>query len=192
MQQTIDRFVHSLLLEPKFQFKLNYVEILSFTIPKYNHRELYHGIKDDNPDHVIDKIKNEGFRIPSRSGNKDRGRGIYFSSHGRYQYLWLNHIAPIMICDVLENEESVKRYRSEIGPGYEFVVTDPKLIIPKCVVQYEVTEDWKELEEAEETEGPEEVQNESVYTPPGEFGCPVCDPVFTRCDCELLPTFEKD
>ena len=183
MQSTIDRFVKSLLLDSsKFQFKLKFVEILSFTRPKGgNYKELYHGIRDTNPNNIIDKIKNEGFRMPSWQGNK--GYGIYLSSHARYQYLWLGYRAPIMICDVLEDEELVKRYRAEIGPGYEFVVQDPKLIIPKCVVNYEVSGNWKNIEE---------LQGGSMWTPPGGFGCPVCDPVFTRCDCELHPTFEKD
>ena len=166
-------------------FNVNILKVTPLSRNRFTGKclELYHGPRVDFPsdmDKTINSIKNNGFYMNQYGTNK--GRGVYLSSSARYQYAWLGYGNPIMICDVLYTEDKsnkVKRFRSEVPPGYEYVVSDPKLIIPKYLVKYKVDGPFKELL----------INGNTIYTPHGQFGCKVFDPETRRCDCELEPTF---
>lgn len=179
----IQRFVKSFQLPP--HFNVNILKVTPLSRNRFTGKcfELYHSPRVDFPtkykiDEAVKSIKNNGF-YSNHYGNK--GRGVYLSSNARYQYMWLGYSTPIMICDVqyIENNNQVKRFRSEVPPGYEYVVSDPKLIIPKYLVEYQVNGPFKELL----------INGNTIYTPHGHFGCEICDSRKCRCDCELEPTF---
>ena len=181
IKDVVSRFEKSLCLDP-LKFTLSICDIISLSSKKWNNKlskELYHGTSRYDAYEKISNIMTEGFKYPKR-GINNKGQGIYLSSQSRYQFLWLTDEAPVIICDVLYKKNLVHRYHAEIGTGFEYVVSDPSLIIPKYVVHYKVEGNWRELEEH---------KNGTFFNEYGSFGCEQCDSIPKRCDCKLYPTF---
>jgi hypothetical protein len=185
----IERFIKSLKVDPSSCLIKNVVTLSTQEINETNKMELYHGTRgcmttSYNVNKTTEKILKEGFRLPIFSNYTNKRDGIYFSSHARYQYLWLTDEVPIFICDVIYKEGKVRRYRAQVSTDWEFCVTDPKLIIPRYLIYYEIQNDMKQFKESKEYQ-----QFRSVYIPHGQFGCKECDAKVIRCDCEQFPTF---
>lgn len=178
MNGVIQRFKRLLSLDPnKFQININNVETLNKNIINKNYIkplnsvELYHGCRELDR---VQKIKDEGFKYTKNPFN-NKGYGLYFSSRPMYQFLWMTDRNPIFVCEVFKSE-SIRRYYAEIGKGYEYVVTDTALIIPKYLIHYEVIGDRKNTHEF----------YDQMYE------CNICDAIPKHCNCELFPTFLVD
>ena len=189
MKQSIEKFILSLRV-PVNKVCIRDVKCINDHTSPTNSIEVYHGTRGinstlENVNDTNNKIIQEGFKIPTLSNFSNKGDGIYFSSHARYQYLWLGDNVPIFICDLQYKKDEVKRYRSEVSIGSEYCVTHPSLIKIKYLISYKVEDDRRN--------DPEIINNHhSIYIPHGQFGCKICDPKEIRCDCEQFPTFLKD
>jgi len=76
--------------------------------------------------------------------------------------------------------KSIQRYKSEvISPIYdsEYVVNNPSLVYPVCIIDYELKTDFNKI-----------FQSGTIYVEHGNFGCAKCDlkndfGFSQRCDC---------
>lgn len=191
MDQAIQRFVARLNLPDGFSFMLvdcreNENDVM---LDKFNNKrrankflQLYHAQRDS--DHS-GSICNTGFHC-SYYGNK--GVGVYLANHSRYAWNWASPKNPVLICEVIADEERISRYRSEIfSPTWdsEYVVNDPELVYPRYILKYKI--EWKM---------PRQTLDQIGFVKHGEFGCVPCDSKLfgnrkgTRCDCELEPKID--
>lgn len=144
--------------------------------------QLYHAQRDR--DHS-ESICRSGFHC-SLYGNK--GVGVYLANHSRYAWNWASPRNPVLICDVIADDERISRYRSEIiSPTWdsEYVVRAPELVYPRYILKYEI-----------EGKVPFEILDRIGYVKNGKFGCVPCDTKVIwdwkgiRCDCELKPKID--
>jgi len=100
--------------------------------------QLYHAINElGHSNKIIESIMQHGFRIGPAC---NKGYGVYLANHSRYSLNWACK-QPVLICDVIYEPSEVKRYRSELmSPHWdsEYVVTNPKLILPRYVLEYDI------------------------------------------------------
>jgi len=192
MKKSIERFINRLHLKPELKSKVRIIKIheinKSFDDKGFGKIELYHSPRSIGIgigiDDTINSIIKNGFMIqPFLIQNK--GRGIYFANHSRYAWLWGG--PKVMICDVIANPKYIKRFRSEIDSGSEFcnseyVITDPSIIFPKYVLEYEIERGTVD----------KVIGLDSAYKKLGFFGCEKCDQLLVRCDCPLDPNVDPN
>lgn len=171
----IQRFITRLELPKSSTVKIKSVKkLLSHHEQLY--LELYHTIRSfsqKETEEIIKSIIKNGF-YSSIYGNK--GYGVYLSSHSAYGYKWAGYGSGMLVCHVKINEShKIKRFISEIPPGYEYVV-DPSIIVPAYFIEYEVIGKYKGI----------------IWRELGEFGCNTCDKEKRRCDCPLEPAIIDD
>jgi hypothetical protein len=113
---------------------------------------------------------------------------VYLANHSRYAWNWSGTRNPVLICDVIADDERISRFRSEIySPTWnsEYVISDPVLVYPRYILSYEI-DGVITLE----------MHDQIGYVKNGKFGCVPCDSkVFgnlkgDRCDCKLDPTVD--
>jgi len=124
-------------------------------------------------------IMENGFIIGSAC---NKGRGVYLANHSRYSAFWAGCNNGVLVCDVIYDYDHVKRYKSEIkSPIFnsEYVVTNPRLIYPRYLINYDLHITWPNTQE----------QFPAGWVDHGKFGCPRCDSndnfyhMPCRCDC---------
>lgn len=178
----VKHFIKSLELPSTFDITIKNVRNIDLTTVTHNSIRLYHGVNNSDYETVVDSITKEGFKY-DKTCYKNKGVGIYFSSHARYQYLWLGTRSPVIVCDILfdtNNEngiDEISKYHAEVSIGYEYKITNPKLIVPRVLIEYDIVGDIMELDEIE--------IYHSVYRPLGKSGCKKCDSRMLNCHCKI-------
>ncbi len=115
---------------------------------------------------------------------------MYLANHSRYSWNWASPRNPVLICEVIADEERISRYRSEIfSPIWnsEYVVKDPELVYPRYILNYKI-----------EGKIPRQIIDQIGYVKHGNFGCVPCDSEVIsrnhkgiRCDCKLEPKIDS-
>ena len=140
--------------------------------------QIYHCIRSEYYEEISKKIFTDGFI--ANIGNK--GYGVYLASHAQYARYWggNNHV---LVCDVIVDPKYVNRFISEVYSGvnnWEYVVSDPKLIYPVCLIKFECKRNCRE-------------RNWTNGMCPNCFDEASQDPEYTRrCDCKHYPIAHPD
>lgn len=166
------RFIDRLALPSSTEVVLNSVEKLSNKFIGNEYLELYHTINASNIKSVklkLQSIVDNGF---NESEHENKGVGVSLSSHSSYGFHWKGSHLGMIVCNVNINDHNkIKRYISEIPPGYEYIISKD-IIIPKYFIEYEVM-------------GSKGNNEPRVL---GNFGCTRCDEIGVKCNCPLLPS----
>lgn len=187
-KQIIKKFKKGLCLEKKYKINIeSCIEIKKNNFYSNNDfLELYHAPRPlydskDKLKEAIEDISTNGFKIDERLCTNPKGKGVYLSSHPYYQYIWLWHHVPIFVCYV--HKSYAKRFRAELKlPNnyhdktvkmFEYVVEDPKKVIPTYLICYKVNGN------------PRELYDFTPWIKIGEFGCNMCDTLRVICDCPV-------
>ncbi|XWV24726.1 putative ORFan [Tupanvirus deep ocean] len=191
MLPSIIKFTDRISLPKNTTFKLKSAQINENgnLLNKFNkHRngkqilELYHSSKFGTT--AVNFILKDGFKL-SFGGNK--GNGIYLADHGRYS-VWAGYPYHVIICHVIADQKYVKRFKSEIKSepwNSEFLVTNPDLIYPRYVINYEL--------ESNKNTNDKSVWTWLRYVNKNEWNCKNEKCVIRqRCDCEQHPLILKD
>jgi len=189
MNVAINRFVQRLHLSKNLQSILDF-KIITFREFKHKHSsnalQLFHSIKTSDKNelqNIIESITKIGFKA-SEHGNK--GNGIYFTNHSRYSLFMEGH--NVMICDIIPDEQHIKRFRSEIIHGSttinsEYLILNPQIIIPRYFIEYTCCNTiLHNLVRANDS---------SCYVRNGNFGCKKCDELKKKCNCLQDPIINE-
>ncbi|XWV25969.1 putative orfan [Tupanvirus soda lake] len=195
MLSSIIKFNNRISLPKHLDFKLKNAqindnkEILNNFNKHRNGRpilELYHASRFGST--AVNFILKDGFKL-SFGGNK--GNGIYLANHGRYS-IWAGYPYHVIICHVIADQDYVKRFKSEIKSDTwdsEFLVSNPNLIYPRYIINYELENKNADNKNADNKNDWSWLR----YVDKNEWNCKNEKCIIKqRCDCEQYPLFLKD